>query len=161
MQINRRKIRARRDLLLAIMTIVIVIVSTLYAINWWLWDELDFWGRNLATLNAALGEKAAEEAELAETQLLLSTAIVRAYFRGLAATRQAALACEMVRLRREAFFIAETRFRAGLESEDVIPSARADLKAANKREAIAVALLDLQRYRIARLIGQGSDAGSL
>lgn len=160
MQINRRKIRARRNLLLAIMTIVIVIARTLYTINWWMWDE-NFWGRNLATLNAARGEKAAEEAELAETQLLLSTAIVRAYFRGLAATRQAALACEMVRLRREAFFIAGTRFRAGQESEDVIPSARADLEAANKREAIAVALLDLQRYLIARLTGQGSDAGSL
>jgi NodT family efflux transporter outer membrane factor (OMF) lipoprotein len=121
--------------------------------------EFDFWGKNRATLNAAVGEKAAEEAELAETQLLLTTAISRAYFRGLAAARQLELAREMTKVRRESLSIAETRFRTGLDTEDAVPAARVELEAANKREAGAAALLALQQDLLARLSGEGPDAG--
>ena len=44
--------------------------------------EFDFWGKNRADLEAALGEATAEEAELAETRLLLTTAIARSYIGG-------------------------------------------------------------------------------
>jgi NodT family efflux transporter outer membrane factor (OMF) lipoprotein len=121
--------------------------------------EFDFWGKNRAALDAALGERAAQEAEFAETQLVLTTAVARAYFRGLAAERQLQLAREMVRLRREALTIAETRFRTGLDIEDGTASARVDLENALKREAGVAALLALQQDLVARLSGQGPDAG--
>ncbi len=121
--------------------------------------EFDFWGKNRAALDAALGEQAAEEAELAETRLVLTTAIARAYFRGLAAARQLELAREMVRLRREALSIAETRFKTGLDIEDASAAARIELENAIKREAGAAALLALQQDLAARLSGQGPDAG--
>ena len=121
--------------------------------------EFDFWGKNRAALNAAIGETAAESAELAETRLVLTTAIARAYFRGMAAAQQLQLAREMTRLRREALRIAETRFRTGLDIEDATASARIDLEAALKREAGVEGLLALQQDLLARLAGQGPDAG--
>ncbi|HMK90483.1 MAG TPA: efflux transporter outer membrane subunit [Methylocystis sp.] len=121
--------------------------------------EFDFWGKNRAALNAALGETAAEAAELAEAQLALTTAIARTYFRGLSAARQLELAREMSKLRREALSVAETRFRTGLDIEDATAAARIDLEAALKREAGVEASLGLQQDLLARLTGQGPDAG--
>jgi len=51
--------------------------------------EFDFWGKNRAILNAALGEAAAQAAETEEVRLLLTTAVARAYFRIRALARQA------------------------------------------------------------------------
>ena len=50
--------------------------------------EFDFWGKNRAMLEAALGHAAAEEAEQAEVRLRLTTGIARAYFRGQALQQQ-------------------------------------------------------------------------
>ncbi len=124
-----------------------------------LYYEFDFWGKNRAALHAALGETAAETAELAETQLLLATAVARAYFRGLADARQLELAREMTKVRRDLVTVAETRFRTGLDVEDATASARMDVEAALKREANIEALLALQQDLLARLTGQGPDAG--
>ena len=88
--------------------------------------EFDFWGKNRAALHAAIGETAAETAELAETQLLLTTAVARAYFRGVAAARQLELARAMTKVRRELVSVAETRFRTGIDIEDAT-AARASI----------------------------------
>ena len=121
--------------------------------------ETDFWGKNRAAFDAALGERAAEEAELAETRLLLTSAVARAYFRGLAAARQVELAREMTRSKRELVELAETRFRTGIDTQDPIPLARMEFENAKKREAGVTALLGLQQDLVARLIGEGPDAG--
>lgn len=122
--------------------------------------EFDFWGKNRAALDAALGETAAEAAELAETRLVIAAVIARAYFHSLAAARQLDLAREMTELRRQAVSVAETRFRTGLDIDDATASARIDFETALKREAGAEALLALQRNLLARLSGQGPDAGN-
>ncbi len=121
--------------------------------------EFDFWGKNRAALHAAIGETAAEMAELAETQLLLTTAVARAYFRGVAAARQLELARAMTKVRRDLISVAETRFRTGIDVEDATAAARIDLEIALKREAGVEALLALQQDLLARLGGQGPDAG--
>ncbi|MGB6324742.1 MAG: efflux transporter outer membrane subunit [Methylocella sp.] len=120
--------------------------------------EFDFWGKNRATLEAALGERAAEEAEFAEVRLLLTTAIARSYIRGVALAQQFALAQEMVELRRELLHLAETRFHTGLDTDDAVKQAAVELETANKREAGTRALLVLQQDLLARLMGEGPDA---
>lgn len=120
--------------------------------------EFDFWGKNRAALEAAIGEAGAEEAELAETRLKLTTAIARSYFRGSALLRQLTLAQEAVELRRELHLLAETRFQLGLDSEDPVKQAIIDLEVANKREAVVRDHLDLQRNLLGRLIGSGPDS---
>jgi len=121
--------------------------------------EFEFWGKNRAALDASIGEAEAEAAELAEAQLVLTTAIARAYFKGLAAARQLELAREMTKVRREMARVAETRFSSGLDIQDATASARIDVESAVKREAGAEALLLLQQDLLARLSGQGPDAG--
>lgn len=120
--------------------------------------EFDFWGKNRAALEAALGEAAAEEAERAEVRLKLTTAIARSYFHGVALRQQLDRAQEMVELRRELRHLAETRLQLGLDSADLVNKAAIEEEAAIKREAGVRDRLDLQRNLLARLMGSGADS---
>jgi NodT family efflux transporter outer membrane factor (OMF) lipoprotein len=120
--------------------------------------EFDFWGKNRAALEAALGEAAAAQAEFAEARLLLTTAIARSYIRGVALAQQLALAQEMVALRHELLRLAETRFRTGLDTDDAAKLAAVELEIANKRVAGTRDFLVVQQDLLARLMGEGPDA---
>jgi NodT family efflux transporter outer membrane factor (OMF) lipoprotein len=120
--------------------------------------ELDFWGKNQATMEAALGQAAAQEAEMEQTRLLLITGVCRAYLRGYALARQLEITNELIRLRREYMALAETRYQTGLETADVVQIARGDYEASVRREATVRAALAIQKNAIARMIGAGPDA---
>ncbi len=119
--------------------------------------EFDFWGKNRATLEAALGQAAAEEAERAEVRLRLTAGIARAYFRGQALRQQVAVVEALVGIRRELRVLAETRFRLGLDNEQPVKIAVADYEAAVTRLAGLRDHLDVQRHLLARLAGKGPD----
>ena len=97
--------------------------------------EFDFWGKNRAILDAAIGEAAAQAAQTEETRLLLTTAVARAYFRIRALARQADIAASMTKLRRDTLALAQTRFRTGIDTADGVAEASAEVEAAVKREA--------------------------
>jgi NodT family efflux transporter outer membrane factor (OMF) lipoprotein len=120
--------------------------------------EFDFWGKNRAALDAALGEAAAEDAEQAEVLLQLTTAITRSYIRGMALRQQLDLAHAMVELRRDLLNMDETRLRLGLDSADQVKQGTIELEQVNKREAGIRDQLDIQRNLLARLIGDGPDS---
>ena len=122
--------------------------------------EFDFWGKNRATLEAALGQAAAEEAEKAEVRLRLTTGIARAYFRGQALRQQYDLVKAIVGIRRNLRQLAETRSRLGLDNDLAVKQAVADYEAAVKRQAGVRDQLDVQRHLLARLIGKGPDQAS-
>lgn len=119
--------------------------------------EFDFWGKNRSTLEAALGQAAAEEAEKAEVRLHLTTGIARAYFRGHALHRQLELMRAIVDLRRNLRQLAETRFKLGLDNDLAVKQAIAEYEAAVKRQAAVRDQLDVQRHLLARLAGKGPD----
>lgn len=119
--------------------------------------EFDFWGKNRAMLEAALGRAAAEEAEKAEVRLHLTAGVARAYFRGQALRRQLDLVQAMVGIRRDLRQLAEMRFRLGLDNDLAVKQAVAELEAANKREAGVRDQLNVQRHLLGRLAGQGPD----
>ncbi len=120
--------------------------------------EFDFWQKNRALLDAAIGESAAQEAELEQARLLLTAAVARAYLRGYAAARQLEAARTLTRMRRDLVSLAEARYGAGLDSLDGVQIARAQSEIAVRREAAAEALVALQKNALARLIGEGPDA---
>ncbi|PKM10870.1 MAG: histidine kinase [Gammaproteobacteria bacterium HGW-Gammaproteobacteria-3] len=120
--------------------------------------EFDFWGKNRAALEAAIGEAGSEQAEWAETRLQLTSAIARSYLRGAALHQQLDLARKIVELQHELLILAETRLQLGLDSEDPVKQVNIALEAANKREAGVRDQLDLQRNLLARLIGGGPDS---
>jgi NodT family efflux transporter outer membrane factor (OMF) lipoprotein len=119
--------------------------------------EFDFWGKNRAMLEAALGHTAAEEAERAEVRLRLTTGIARAYFRGQALQQQLTVVKTIVGIRRHLQKLAETRFRLGLDNDQPVKIAVADYEAAFKREASVRDQLEVQRHLLARLAGKGPD----
>lgn len=119
--------------------------------------EFDFWGKNRATLEAALGLAAAEEAERAEVRLRLTTGIARAYFRGQAVQQQLAIVKTIVDIRHKLRTLAETRYRLGLDNDQPVKVAVADYEAAFKRQAGLRDQLDVQRHLLARLSGKGPD----
>ncbi|MGD9539917.1 efflux transporter outer membrane subunit [Methylocystis sp.] len=120
--------------------------------------EFDFWQKNRALLDAAIGESAAQEAELEQARLLLTASVARAYLRGYAAARQLEVAKALTRMRRDLVSLAETRYRTGLDSLDGVQAARGEFENAVRREAAAQALLSLQQDALARLMGEGPDA---
>jgi NodT family efflux transporter outer membrane factor (OMF) lipoprotein len=119
--------------------------------------EFDFWGKNRSTMEAALGQAAAEEAERAEVRLRLTTGIARAYFRGQALHRQLQLVRSIVDIRRNLRQLAETRSKLGLDNELAVKQAIADYETAVKRLAGVRDQLDVQRHLLARLAGKGPD----
>lgn len=119
--------------------------------------EFDFWGKNRAALEAALGEAEASAAEQAEVRLQLTTAIARAYFRGVALRQQLDLAREMVELSHELFELADSRFENGITSAHSVKQAIIALESDEKREAATEDLLDVQRNLLARLMGTSPD----
>lgn len=119
--------------------------------------EFDFWGKNRATLEAALGQAAAEEAEKAEVRLRLTAGIARAYFRGQAIRQQLTVVGTIVAIREQLRTLAETRFRLGLDNDQPVKVAVADYEAAFKRQVGLRDQLDVQRHLLARLAGQGPD----
>lgn len=120
--------------------------------------EFDFWGKNRAAMEAALGEAAAEKAELAEVLLQLTGAIARSYIHGMALRQQLDLAHDMAKLRRDLLNMDETRLQLGLDSADPVKQATIELEQINKREAGIRDQLDIQRNLLARLMGKGPDS---
>ncbi|ULA65215.1 MAG: Outer membrane component of tripartite multidrug resistance system [Nitrospira sp.] len=119
--------------------------------------EFDFWGKNRATVEAALGQAAAEEAEKAEVRLRLTAAIARSYFKGQAIQQQLGIVKTLVGIRRDLKTLAQTRFRLGLDNEQPVKIAVADYEAVVKRQVGLRDQLDVQRHVLARLVGQGPD----
>jgi len=125
------------------------------ALTW----ELDFWQKNRALLDAAIGEAAAQAGETEQSRLLLTTGVARAYLRGYALTQQSSLATTSVKMRRALRALAETRYQTGLDTLDGVQIARTNEEVAVRREATVKAAITLQRDAIARLMGEGPDAG--
>ncbi|MGH7233447.1 MAG: efflux transporter outer membrane subunit [Nitrospiraceae bacterium] len=119
--------------------------------------EFDFWGKNRALLEGALGQAAAEEAEKAEVRLRLTTGVARAYFRGMALRQQFDLVKTIVGIRHNLRQLAETRSRLGLDNDLAVKQAVADYEAAVKRQVSVRDQLDVQRHLLARLAGKGPD----
>lgn len=117
--------------------------------------EFDFWGKNRAAFDAALGEATAEEAELAETRLLLTTAIARSYIGGATFAQELALIRDMVKVRRQSLTVAETRFHTGLGPADAIVQASVDLENVVRLEASTRSLLIMQQNSARPADGRG------
>lgn len=117
----------------------------------------DWWGRQRATIESALDEARAAQAEGAAANLALTGAVAQAYFGWQSDAARLALAHERLDLLAKRELIARRRAEAELESGDAAQLAAQDLAAA--RETIAL-LEGSQRLRIvtlAALLGVSGD----
>lgn len=116
-------------------------------------------GKNRAALEAALGDAAAQRAEMEQVRLLLSTSLARAYLRGNALARQLAIANELTKIRKKLTLVSEIRYKSGIDTYDGIAAAQANEDIAIRREITTEAALGIQKDAISRLIGEGPDIG--
>jgi NodT family efflux transporter outer membrane factor (OMF) lipoprotein len=116
--------------------------------------ELDFFGKNRAALEAALGVARAAQAEADAARVMLSAHVVRAYLHLARVQGLLQVAGRTLAQREEALRLVHDRVTAGLDShlelrqaESAVPDARAQLEALREQAQLA-------RHAIAALVGQ-------
>lgn len=92
--------------------------------------ELDFWGKNRENIASKLNEAFAAKMDLAQTQLLLSSAVALAYFDVQNDIVQQGLAKEKANLLNELASIISDRAKQGIESNISLETALTNAKAA-------------------------------
>jgi NodT family efflux transporter outer membrane factor (OMF) lipoprotein len=121
--------------------------------------NLDLWGGNRAALAAATSEAVAAEADVAQARLVLTTSLAAAYVEF--ARQFAALdtARSTLRIREETERSMRLRADAGVEVRASLRQAQARLALAHVDAMQAAEQIELQRNRIAALVGQGPEKG--
>ena len=120
--------------------------------------ELDFFGKNRATLNAALGEIRASEAEYQATRVLLANNVARSYYALARLLAQRALAEQRSRQRADLASLVERRVKAGLDTRVELEAAQGVLPENARDIAMLDEQIGLARHSLAALIGQGPGA---
>ncbi|WP_147693838.1 efflux transporter outer membrane subunit [Vogesella mureinivorans] len=121
--------------------------------------ELDFWGKNRSAIAAASSEQAAAQAELAQSQLLLTSAVASQYaeLARLFADRDACQQALKVRSQSEGLI--RERESQGLENRASVAQAASRRAAAAADLLAADEAITLQRQALAALLGAGPDRG--
>jgi len=121
--------------------------------------ELDFWGKNRKSLDAALSSAEAARADAAGARLVLSTSVATAYgdVARLHADRDAAE--EALAARDATLQLIAQRAAEGLETRAAVKRAESGRATAAADLAAVDEQLALARNRIAALVGQGPDRG--
>ncbi|WP_235580192.1 efflux transporter outer membrane subunit [Rhodanobacter sp. Soil772] len=121
--------------------------------------ELDFWGKNRAAVDAALGRATAAEVDLQAARLMLTTTLARTYFRLDLAYAQLDLAQDTLNERAQTLELTKKRVAAQIDSQLELTQAEAALPAARGRIATIHESIALLNNQIASLEGKGPDAG--
>ena len=123
--------------------------------------ELDFFGKNRAALDAALGAVKAAEADGQAARVLLASNVARTYFQLQRLHAQADVARRTMGQREETLRLVRDRVQAGLDtrlelrqSEGGLPEARLQLETLLEQSA-------LTRHALAALVGQPNAAVAL
>ncbi len=121
--------------------------------------DLDLWGRNRAALEAALSREHAAQAERAEAELVLATAVAASY---IDLAHQYALldvAQHTLEQREAIYALTAKRVDAGLDTKVELKQAESELPAARGAIAALHASINARRFALAALIGAGPDRG--
>lgn len=121
--------------------------------------QLDFFGRNRASIAAATSQVAVAYAEAAAARLQLSTAIAQTYAEFARFTSERRAAQRIVELRESSERLVRQRLEAGLEHEGQLAQARAETAAARSVVAELDGAILRTRHALAALVGQGPDRG--
>jgi NodT family efflux transporter outer membrane factor (OMF) lipoprotein len=121
--------------------------------------ELDFWGRNRAAYEAALGNARAAEVDASAARLALTSAIGQAYVQLQRAYLQLDVAETTLAERQQIYSLTRDRNLAGIDSRLEVKQAEAALPATRERIAELNERIALTRNQIAALLGAGPDRG--
>lgn len=118
--------------------------------------ELDFFGKNRAALEAALGNTRAAQADAEAARTLLASNVARSYFQLLRLNEQLGVAHRLLAQRTQALRLVQDRVNAGLDtrlelrqSEGTLPDARLQIETLQEQ-------LTLARNALNALLGQSN-----
>ncbi|HET7359923.1 MAG TPA: efflux transporter outer membrane subunit [Rhodanobacteraceae bacterium] len=121
--------------------------------------ELDFWGGNRATMNAALDRVHATQVDLQAARLMLGVAMVQTYLRLDSAYALRDLVRATLAQRQKTLALTRARVAAQVDSRVELTQAEAGLPAPRERLQAIGGTIALLRNQIAALEGKGPDAG--
>lgn len=121
--------------------------------------EIDFWGRNRATLAAATSNLQAAQADAAQAEVMLTTSIAAAYADLAQQFTDRDAAVEALKVRSQTSSLFAQRNANGLENVGSVKQAQALESNARGEIAALDESIGLTRNRIAALLGQGPDRG--
>src|SRR3989442_9949433 len=122
------------------------------------WD-IDFWGKNRAAFEQALGQARAAAVDAQAARLALSVDVAHAYVELMRAYMQLDVAQATVEERDTVFALTRDRNAAGIDSRLELKQAEAAVPAAREQVAQLNETIALTRNQIAALLGQGPDRG--
>ncbi|NGZ83136.1 efflux transporter outer membrane subunit [Duganella aceris] len=122
--------------------------------------ELDFWGKNQATLDAAMGREKAAEVEVEAARLVLTVGITQTYLRLSQLYAQRDLGEDVLRQRRQVLELTERRVAASIDSQADLKQAQLAIPLARTELATADEAIALVRAQLAALLGAGPDRGA-
>jgi NodT family efflux transporter outer membrane factor (OMF) lipoprotein len=124
-------------------------------LNW----EVDFWGKNRAAYQRALGEARATALDTQAARLALSANIAHAYVQLERAYLQLDVAQATLAQREQIYKLTQDRAEAGVDSRLELRQAESALPAAREEIAQWQELIARSRDEIAALLGKGPDRG--
>lgn len=116
--------------------------------------ELDFFGKNRAALQAALGQERAAQADAEAARLLLAAQVAQSYFVWVGLTEQRAVANRTLAQREESLQLVQARVDAGLDTPLELRQAQGSLPDARLQLAQLDEQISLTRHALAALIGE-------
>jgi NodT family efflux transporter outer membrane factor (OMF) lipoprotein len=133
--------------------------STLHQLQATLSWELDFWGKNRAAYESALGQARATAVDAYAARLALSSNIAEAYVQLQRAYLQLDVAEATLKEREQLYALTRDRNTAGIDSRLELKQAESALPATREQIAQLQETLQLTRNQLAALLGQGPDRG--
>lgn len=121
------------------------------------WD-FDFFGRNQAQLQAALGSQRAAQAESQAAAMVLSTQVVRAYLALARQLEQGAHLQSLMTLRERSAELIAQRVGAGLDTQIDLRQAQTPLPELKRQQQALQEQISLLRHQLAALSAQAMEA---
>jgi len=121
--------------------------------------EIDFWDKNRAAYESALGQAKAAEVDTYAARLALSVNVAQAYVRMQRAYRQLDVMQATLRQREQIYALTRDRVAAGIDSRLDLKQAEGAIPATREQIVQQQEAIDLARNQLAALIGAGPDRG--
>jgi NodT family efflux transporter outer membrane factor (OMF) lipoprotein len=121
--------------------------------------ELDFWGKNRSSVEAAVGRRRALEVDERAASLILSSSIVQTYIGLQNVYEQIDVAQALLNQQEQIEDLTKKRFAAELGTEIDIKQSQASLPASRANIAALKESIELNQNKLASLLGKGPDRG--
>ncbi|MGE8633055.1 MAG: efflux transporter outer membrane subunit [Achromobacter piechaudii] len=115
--------------------------------------ELDLWGRLRHAAQGAAARSEAQQADLAQTRIVVAAEVARNYFELRGAEQRLAVARANLASQRDSLRVTEAMVQAGRGDEGDLASARAELETVQASVPVQVTARRLAQYRLAVLAG--------